>query len=206
MNAKSLLGVVCALSITCAMTVSAITVLNPSFEETSTTNGQAWISPPIVSTGTNLYGWDWWTQQNGIRTGICNSNNATWCPGLPADDGGHFGQLWVNNCEIAQTMGGFSSGVTYYVEWAAAARGITPGGQLWVLMDALTIAQYNISNQVFTTTNIQFTATKSNHRLRFFHAGEWDRMLFVDDVKIIPEPAAFALAALLGLFLARRAR
>ena len=182
----------------------AVTINNPSFEETSVSNDVAWISPATATTATNLYGWSWMTQANGIQCGTCNENNATWAP-FPAVDGEIFGHIWCPGNEIAQTIPGFVISNTYPIVWSAAGRPGFSGGHLWVLMDAVTIAQYDVNNSDgFIQTNVSFTATATTHRLRFFHNDPWAISIFIDDVQIIPEPATIGLLALVGLAFLRR--
>jgi hypothetical protein len=140
-----------------------------------------------------LYGWSWFTQADGIQCGTCNENNATWAP-FPAADGSIFGHIWCPGNEIAQTMSGFVSGAVYHVKWSTAGRPGFSGGNLWVLMDAVTIAQYDVNNSDgFIQTNVAFTATATSHRLRFYHNNPWAISIFIDDIQIeeinaVPRP------------------
>ena len=157
---------------------AVVNVENFSFEEPAVTD-RVWLE------GVTNY-WDYYGGpflSNGV--GVINEYNSPFCPSLAAADGSQFAFLWCGaGAEIAQTMSGYVSNHTYSVSWAASARGATTGGVLWVLMDAETLARYPLFEEKFIITNIEFTATASNHRLRFFHVGEWDKMIFVDDIHI----------------------
>ena len=159
-------------------TFAVVNVKNFSFEEPAVTD-RVWLE------GVTNY-WDYYGGpflSNGV--GVINEYNSPFCPSLAAADGSQFAFLWCGaGAEIAQTMSGYVSNHTYSVSWAASARGATTGGVLWVLMDAETLARYPLFEEKFIITNIEFTATASNHRLRFFHVGEWDKMIFVDDIHI----------------------
>jgi len=177
--------------------VFAATVLNGSFEL------------PTVTDRTNFTGvtnsWDY--SGGSFQAGLINSNNATFCPSLAAAEGDQFAFVWCGaDDEIAQNVSGFISNNTYAIMWSEAARAATAAGNLWVLMDSVTIcASHSIPNdETWRSTNVNFTATKTTHRLRFYHGGAWDTMTFIDDVKIIPEPAVLGLLALVGLAFLRR--
>ncbi len=149
--------------------------------------------------------WDY--SPSSFRAGLIPQNEATFCPGLAAAEGDQFAYLWCGpNDEIAQNVSGFISGAVYYVQWAEAARAVTPAGNLWVLMDSTTIcASHSVPNdETFRSTNVTFTATATGHRLRFYHGGAWDTMTFIDDVQILPEPATLSLLALVGLVFLRK--
>ena len=158
--------------------IANVNIGNFSFEEPSVTD-RVWLE------GVTNY-WDYFGGpflSNGV--GVINENNSTFCPSLNAADGDQFSFLWCGaGAEVAQTMNGYISNQTYSISWAAAAREATTGGVLWVLMDTETLARYALFEEKFIVTNIEFTATAENHRLRFFHVGEWDKMIFVDDIHI----------------------
>ena len=178
--------------------IASVNVENFSFEEPGVTD-RVWLE------GVTNY-WDYYGGpflSNGV--GVINENNSPFCPALSAADGSQFAFLWCGaGAEIAQSMSGFVSNHSYSVSWAASARGATTGGVLWVLMDTETLARYPLFEENFIITNIEFTATALNHRLRFFHAGEWDKMIFVDDIHIqetgVPPEPPVNLTASLGTY------
>ena len=94
--------------------------------------------------------------------------------------------MWCPGNEIAQTITGFEIGKKYSVSWATAGRPGNADGNLWVLIDAVTIADYIVDNtDGFIHTNVEFIATATSHRLRFFHNNPWARSIFIDDVNIV---------------------
>ena len=123
--------------------IASVNVENFSFEEPNVTD-RVWFE------GVTNY-WDYYGgpfTSNGV--GLINENNSTFCPSLPAADGSQFAFLWCGSgAEIAQTMSGYVSNQTYSIAWAAAARGATTGGVLWVLMDGDTLAQYTLFEEKF---------------------------------------------------------
>ena len=151
--------------------------------------------------------WDYTGVQ--FQAGVVDQNNATFCPALAAAEGNQFAYLWCGvGDETAQNITGFTIGATYHLQWSAAGRAVSgTGGVLKVVLDGSTeiCAPYIIPNdETWRQTNIAFTATATSHRIRFIHSGIWDRMIFVDDVALIPEPATFGLLALVGLAFLRR--
>ena len=184
--------------------VFALTVNNFSFEETSISNDVAWIPPAVANTALDAYGWNWFTQANAIQCGTVNENNATWAP-FDAADGEIFGHIWCPGNQIAQHISGFVIDNTYPIIWSAAGRPGNADGNLWVLMDGVTIAQYDVSNtDGFIETNVNFTATATVHQLRFYHNDPWARSIFIDNVQVLPEPATIGLLALVGFAFLRR--
>ena len=186
--------------------VTVAMVSSQAFAATDLANGG--FELPDTATRLELNGvndsWDY--APNSFRCGVIPQNEASFCPGLAAAEGDQFGYLWCNGDEIAQSFGGFEIGKTYPVVWSEAARAATPDGNLWVLMDSVTLmAAHDVPNdETWRQQSVNFTATATSHRLRFFHGGVWDTMTFVDNVQILPEPATFGLLALVGLAFLRR--
>ena len=162
-------------------------LLNGSFEATPT--AVRTIEEGVVD------GWDY---SPGFEKGLMPANEGTFALGVPADDGNQFAYLWVPGNEIAQTISGFVIGQTYQIGWSERARP-TYTGNLWVLMDGVTIdASHAVSDASWAPKSVNFTATSTSHRLRFYHNGDWDTMTFVDNVSVVPEPATLGLFGLLG--------
>ena len=129
--------------------------------------------------------WDY--APSAFRCGVIPQNEGSFCPTLAAAEGNQFGYLWCGGDEIAQTINGLVTGVVYNISWAEAARTASgAGGKLWVLMDDETIsASHDIpADETWVHTNVYFKATATSHRLRFFHSGAWDKMIFIDKVEV----------------------
>ena len=174
----------------------AATLLNGGFE-----------APNAVG-NTELNGLhDSWDYSTGFQNGVMDQNNASFCPSLAAAEGDQFLYNWCPGNEAAQTVNGFIPGNTYPVIWSEAGRTATGAGATnWVLMDGVTLMAAHAvpADETWRQQSVDFVATATSHRLRFYHAGAWDRMYFIDDVQILPEPATFGLLALVGLAFLRR--
>jgi len=143
---------------------------------------------PQITNATSFNGvtnnWDY--NDSSYQTGLMNSNNSIYCPGLPAADGAQFAYLRGVLDEIAQTMNGFVPGAVYQISWSEAARPATGNGNLWVLMDSTSVCPSHIipADNTWHKNNITFTASSTSHRLRFFNNGSDDNMIFIDNVII----------------------
>ncbi len=189
--------------VTLRLIPNTVTIANGDFEA------------PVVADRTPYNGVveTWEYLPNTLNSGLINQNNGSFCPGLAdASSGSQFAFLWCGGGagggdEIRHDIGGFTPGVSYSVGWFEAGRAATASGALEVNLDGTTIisASHAIpNNDTWTQVNVNFTATKPVHSLRFVHEGAWDTMVFIDDVVVIPEPATFGLLALFGLAFLRR--
>jgi len=171
-------------------------VLNPRFEEPDTAD-VTWA--PVGA------GWDFFVGGTGFHSGV-SQENMTFTNGTLTDAGEQMGVLWCGSDEIAQTIHGFEIGTTYDISWTEGARSGYSDVYLWVLMDGATLmASHNLSfTGSLTQQTVQFTATSTSHRLRFFNSGGWDQMVHIDDVQIVPEPATMMLLGLGSLALIRK--
>ena len=173
------------------MTFASPIVYNASFEVPDTPN--EWWEPTLADQGGT--GWDFFG--GAFHAGVAQDNNAAFAA-FDAVDGTQMGSLWCGGDEIAQTIHGFVIGQTYQIEWSERARQGYTGG-LWVLMDGVTVdAAHAVSDASWAPKSVDFTATSTSHRLRFFHSGGWDTMTHVDAVSVVPEPATMGLFGLLG--------
>ena len=190
---------------TCIVVMIAIAMISSQAFAATLLNG-GFEAPDAVGATALEGSHDNWDYNVGFQNGVIDQNNPTFCPALAAAEGDQFAYLWVPGNEIAQTINDFEIGKTYPIVWSEAARAITPPGNLWVLMDSETLmASHAVPNdETWRQQSVNFEATATSHRLRFYHAGDWDTMTFVDDVSILPEPASLGLLALVGLAFLRR--
>ena len=190
---------------TCIVVMIAIAIITSQAFAVDLLNGG--FEAPNAGRARDLVGLhDNWDYNADFQSGVIDQNNATFCPDLAAAEGVQFAYLWCPENEVAQTIDGFTIDETYLILWKEAARAITPNGNLWVLMDNETLmAAHDVPNdETWRQQSVEFTATATSHRLRFYHAGAWDTMTFVDEVQITPEPATFGLFALGGFAFLRR--
>ena len=189
--------------VTLRLIPNTITIANGDFEAPAVTD----------YTDTNGVVETWEYLPNTFRCGLINQNNVTFCPALAdASSGSQFAFLYCGGGagggdEIRHEIGGFTPGVSYSVGWFEAGRSATADGALEVNLDGTTVisASHAIpNNETWNQVNVNFTATKPFHSLRFVHDGAWDTMIFIDDVVVIPEPATLGLLALVGLAFLRK--
>ncbi len=151
-------------------------ITNGSFETTQTA--------VMKSEDGVVDGWDY--SPDSYQTGLMPANEATFASGVNASDGNQFAYLWCGaNDEIAQTISGFEVDETYTISWSERARATAPGN-LWVLMDDVTLeASHVVESSFWTKKSVLFTATATSHRLRFCHGGAWDKVTFIDNISVI---------------------
>lgn len=156
-------------------------VYNASFEAPDTSD-QTW-EPTVGDQGGA--GWDFFP--GAYHAGVVQENNFLFAD-FAAADGEQMGTVWSGGDEIAQDVANMVVGQTYIIAWSERARqGYT--GNLWVLMDDATIdAAHAVSDAAWATRSVEFTATDTSHRLRFFQGGSGDTMTHIDAVSIVEKP------------------
>jgi hypothetical protein len=165
-----------------AIVEQAVTVYDSSFESPDVADYQ------FAAAGTawtpNTPGWDYWSAADIAGTGI-SQELGTFMNPVNAYDGDQAGVVWCPGGEIGQTIGNFVPGKTYKVSWAERSRP-SYAGDLWVLIDSGTLmASHTVGNTDWTIQNAYFVATSITHRLRFFHSGTWDNMIYIDAVSVV---------------------
>lgn len=174
-------------------------VYNASFElpdaEAASPTDEAWF-PTIVDQGGA--GWEFFGSLVGVLKETGNDSPLSY--DILAVDGTQMGMTFNPGDEIAQTIHGFDIGQLYSIEWSERARTGYNTYQ-WTLMDTDTlVASHEVSDGAWTHQSVEFTATSTSHRLRFYQSAGGDGTCFIDDVSItaIPEPATFGLFGILG--------
>ena len=202
---------------------AAPVVLNPSFENWSSTSGShvGNVAPLFSSLFTNtidsvdLAVDDWFFPPSSpapVFVGISNEQGTAGgglnAP-IPTPDGGVVAHM-VNGGFFEQSMAGFDAGQLYVVSFSAAGRlhptlpglGPTPmevsvGGTPLVFSGSTTVTPVEGSYSVFTSD--AFTVTAGAHTLRFEGLTlSGDKTTFVDAVSIteVPEPSSIMLLSL----------
>lgn len=158
---------------------------------------------PAVGAGNYQYnpaGGSWiFGGASGNGSGLVANGSGFANPNAPQGSQAAFIQSYGS---VAQTLAGFTPGVTYTISFSAAQRGGTAqhGGESWnVMIDNTVITNFNVGGTNYASYAAAFTATATVHTLSFVgtDTATGDNTVFLDNVRIVPPIPPVAPAVVL---------
>lgn len=200
-----------AMTCTVGSTLAGNIVFNGSFEDPVVTNGAKWdiFTPGIPG----------WTISRGPSIELHRGVNG-WLPAegsqyleLDSDIDGPGGAMNGDDASFAiyQDISTLP-GVWYDLEFAFSPRpGVSDNVlEVWwggSLIDTIAASGVGLSNTQWTYYTYQVQASGTTTRLEFGDAGVSDSLgTFLDDVRVVPEPASIAFLAIVGAIAVGRRR
>ncbi|QJE96916.1 DUF642 domain-containing protein [Luteolibacter luteus] len=136
----------------------------------------------------------------GNGSGIAGNGSAFGTPDAPHGSQVAFIQ---QNGTITQTLTGFTAGKAYTLNYLAAQRGGSYGGQTWDVKIGSSIIQSNNvpGSTSFTSHTANFVATGSSQTLSFVgtNINGGDRSVFIDNVSITPRDSLSTVLPVVAL-------